>query len=288
MFADEYPLRLSYVLATPEVSAMPLAWVGWSDKTLARVAEIGYGGAELQVRDPGSLDATDLARSLARASLVPTGVSTGPVSTQDGLFLLSPEDDVRAAATRRMIAAAELAAELGTHVTIGGVRGFRRWAPDTATAMSWFGRALDAILERAESLGVTVVLEPQSRYNTDYFNRMRDTLDFIDLQGSDALAVEADTYHMALEEDSVPGSLVLALASGRLSHVQISDSNRLAPGWGSINWQDIFAILRALRYEHWVSVEVSQIPDSESAAVQGFRLATALTTVARSDRAHGS
>ena len=134
--------------------------------------------------------------------------------------------------------------------------------------MSWFQSVLDRVLARAEALGTKVVLEPQNRYASDFMNRIADTVTVIESHGSPWLAIEADIYHMALEERSIPAALVTAQASGRLAHVQISDSNRLAPGWGNVNWQDIFATLSALKYDRWVSVEVSQLPDSKSAALQ--------------------
>jgi sugar phosphate isomerase/epimerase len=268
-------LRMSYVMATPEVATMPLAWVGRPDSILADIAEIGYRGIELQTRDPARLDRRAIAKSLERAGLVATGVSTGAIPSEDGLFMTSPDAAIRGRATERLIEVAEFAAELGTHMTIGSVRGYRKWAPDESTAMSWFESVLDSLLVRAEALGTKVVIEPQSRYASDFLNRIADTVAIIEAHGSPWLAIEADVYHMALEEYSIPAALVTAQASGRLAHVQISDSNRLAPGWGNVNWQDVFATLRALKYDRWISVEVSQIPDSKSAALQGFRLAAA-------------
>jgi sugar phosphate isomerase/epimerase len=273
--ADYGRLRMSYVVATPEVATMPLAWAGWPDSVLADIAEIGYRGIELQTRDPARLDRRAIARSLERAGLVATGVSTGAIPNEDGLFMISPDPAIRERATERLVEVAEFAAELGTHMTIGSVRGYRKWAPDESTAMSWFHSVLDRVLARAEALGTKVVLEPQNRYASDFMNRIADTVTVIESHGSPWLAIEADIYHMALEERSIPAALVTAQASGRLAHVQISDSNRLAPGWGNVNWQDIFATLSALKYDRWISVEVSQLPDSKSAALQGFRLVAA-------------
>jgi D-psicose/D-tagatose/L-ribulose 3-epimerase len=81
---------------------------------------------------------------------------------------------------------------------------------------------------------------------------------------------------MALEERSVPAALVTAHRSGLLRHVQLSDSNRLAPGWGFLNWADIFATLDALDYDRWICIEALQSPESEAVAMQGHRLATAM------------
>jgi sugar phosphate isomerase/epimerase len=52
--------------------------------------------------------------------------------------------------------------------------------------------------------------------------------------GSPALGIAADTYHMNIEEADPPQAL---MAVGPwLRHVQLSDSNRLEPGAGHIDW----------------------------------------------------
>lgn len=268
-------MNLSFVVASPEVTQSPIAWVGWSATVLGQLAEIGYGGVEVQVRDPATIDRTRLRTDLRTAGLAVAGVSTGPISGEDGLYLTAADDAVRKGAMQRLRAAVELGADLGTHVAIGGIRGMSTWAPDRATAMAWLRQGVEGVIERAAQLDVPVVLEPQSRHVTDIFNRIDQTIEFIKSIGSPLLGIEADSYHMALEERSVLAALVQVHRAGLLRHVQIGDSNRLAPGWGHLNWGDFFATLCALDYSGWVSVESAQIPDSRAAAGQGFRIASA-------------
>jgi sugar phosphate isomerase/epimerase len=87
---------------------------------------------------------------------------------------------------------------------------------------------------------------------------------FIESTGSRNLVLEADMFHMALEEHSIVAALVL----GReyLAHVQLGDSNRLAPGQGFLPWRDIVEVLRALGYDGWLSMEFDQKPDSPTCA----------------------
>jgi sugar phosphate isomerase/epimerase len=266
-------MRLSYTVATPEVARMPLAWVGDAATVLPSLAEIGYGGVELQTRDPGAFDTAAFHRQVRAAGLVVTGVSSGPAATDDGLYLTSPDAAVRAETLRRLTSILELAAEYGTHMAIGSACGFARWAGDRETALRWLRPAISTLVERAAALGTRIVLEPQSRSFTDLFNTVAQALAFVESFDTDLLGIEADSYHMALEERSVPAALVTASRSGRLVHVQISDTNRLAPGWGHLSWADFFGTLRALGYQGWVCVEAAQQPHSAAVARQGYRLA---------------
>ena len=69
-----------------------------------------------------------------------------------------------------------------------------------------------------------------------------------------------------------------AHTSGRLAHVQISDTNRRAPGWGSLGWADFLGTIEALRYGGWVAVEAEQarvtVPAGVSFNVTNVRSST--------------
>jgi len=263
-------MKLAYMMTTPEAGAMPLCWSGDApERILRRVAEIGYDGIELQVRNPAEFDPAAFARTVREEGLVITAVSSGPVTAVDGLFLMAADERVRERAIERFTAVLQLAAEYGVHATIGGMRGFARWAPDRAIGLAWFRSAIERLLVEAERLAVPIVLEPQNRYQTDILNTIGETLAFIDELGSPPqLAIEGDLYHMALEEKSLIAALVTGLRSGRMNYLQLGDSNRLAPGWGSFNWVDIVETLKAGGYNGWLAMEFTQKPDSETCARQ--------------------
>ncbi len=62
----------------------------------------------------------------------------------------------------------------------------------------------------------------------------------------------------------------LITARPYLAHVQLGDSNRLAPGQGFLPWRDIIEVLRALNYNGWLSMEFTQKPDSQTCAKQAI------------------
>jgi sugar phosphate isomerase/epimerase len=73
-----------------------------------------------------------------------------------------------------------------------------------------------------------------------------------------------------MEEKSLLASIVAGQRSGRMTYYQISDSNRLAPGWGHHNWVDIVEVLRASGYDGWLSMEFTQQPDSDTCAQRAY------------------
>ena len=108
---------------------------------------------------------------------------------------------------------------------------------------------------------------------------MAETVEFIESMekdGIDNLVLEADMFHQALEEKSIVAAMVTARPY--LAHVQLGDSNRLAPGQGFLPWRDIIEVLRALKYDAWLSMEFTQKPDSPTAAQQAMEFIRPLVT----------
>jgi sugar phosphate isomerase/epimerase len=113
--------------------------------------------------------------------------------------------------------------------------------------------ALAELGKHAEAEGVFILLEPLNRYEDYMINRLADAVDLVQAVGSDAVRVAADTYHMNIEEDD-PACAVLD-AAPYISHVQVSDSNRLQPGAGHLDWPAVLSALRAVGYDGYLALE---------------------------------
>ena len=263
-------MKLAYMMTTPEADPLPLCWHGDAAHVVRRIAEIGYEGVELQVRDPAEFDHGAIAKLARDAGIAITAVSTGSIGSSENLYLTSPDADTRRRAIDRFASVLRLAHEYGVDASIGRFRGSAKIVGGRDIAFAWFRAALDELLPLAETLGVRIVLEPQTRYVGDMLNTIAETIAFIREFGSKALTYEADFHHQALEERSLVASLVEGQRSGLMSYVQISDSNRFAPGWGNFNWVDLLATLQAVGYDGWVAMEFMQIPDSDRCAQQAY------------------
>jgi 5-keto-L-gluconate epimerase len=263
-------MKLAYMISTPELKVMPMAWVGDFRQTIPRIAEIGYEGVELQVRNPADFDHQALGHCCHDAGVSVSAVSTGGLGAADGLFLMHKDADVRKRAVERYKSVLELAASYGVDASIGRFRGMAAWAPDRQTGLGWLRAALDELVPHAQRLKLRIVLEPQMRFIGDTLNTIAETLEFIGAYGSETLVYEGDVFHQNMEEKSLVASIVEGVRSGKMVYYQVSDTNRLAPGWGHHNWVDIVEVLKATGYDGWVSVECNQQPDSASAARQAY------------------
>jgi sugar phosphate isomerase/epimerase len=106
--------------------------------------------------------------------------------------------------------------------------------------------ALGALGEHAQREGVRILLEPLNRYEDHMVNRLEQAVELAVATGLDSVGVVADSYHMNIEEADPRAALVAA--AHRLHHVQVSDSNRLEPGAGHLDWTAFVAALVSAGY----------------------------------------
>ncbi len=168
---------------------------------------------------------------------------------------------------RREDAIAQMASQLSVMAAIGGRLAMtpasygmfsRRLPPfvpprtpeqDDEILLDGLGRLAD----HAASEGVVLCLEPLNRYEDYLVNTLDRAADLCARIGLPSLRVAADTYHMNIEESDPPGAL--RAVGSRLGHVQLSDSNRLEPGAGHIDWSATLAALDASGYDGWLAFE---------------------------------
>lgn len=107
--------------------------------------------------------------------------------------------------------------------------------------------------EHAAREGVELFLEPLNRYEDHMVNRLDQAAGLIREVGLHSVRIGIDSYHMNIEEAD-PAGAVLA-AAPVIGHVQVSDSNRLQPGAGHLDWAAILGALDAIGYDRYLAVE---------------------------------
>ncbi|MCA1655938.1 MAG: sugar phosphate isomerase/epimerase [Pseudonocardiaceae bacterium] len=112
---------------------------------------------------------------------------------------------------------------------------------------------LHRLAELAAREGVLICLEPLNRYEDYLVNTLAQAAELCRAVGLPSVRVAADTYHMNIEQAD-PARALMA-AGPWLGHVQLSDSNRLEPGAGHLDWTSTFAALDTVGYDGWTSLE---------------------------------
>lgn len=73
-----------------------------------------------------------------------------------------------------------------------------------------------------------------------------------------------DVFHMNIEDKTIGPELARNI--DYIKYVHIADSNRLAPGQGHNDFEELFHHLLDAGYDGWISAEILHKPDPDSAA----------------------
>ncbi len=227
----------------------------WKKWEFARAA--GYDGVELRAR--GGYAFRDRLPELRRAAA--DGIPMPSVCVEMDHFIGAFDADQRRDAVAQLTSQLSVIAEIGGRVAVtpASYGMFSRRLPpfepprDEAGDRAVLLDALGELGRHAATEGVLLCLEPLNRYEDHMVNRLDQAAELIRAAGSDAVRICADTYHQNIEEDD-PATALLA-AGPLLGHVHVSDSNRLQPGQGHLDWPAVLGALSAAGYQGWLTLE---------------------------------
>jgi len=265
-------MKLSFAMSTPEVTApVPVALASGSfAERLEKAARWGYDGVELIAARPDELDAAAVRAQVGRMGLEVAAIASGAVFMVDKLTLLAADADVMRKAAARLDALIDFAAAVGAPiVTIGSFRGRLAWAGEGARER--LIATLRSAAAHAAGRGVRLVLEPLNRYEGDVIHNAVEALALLGEVGHSHLGLLLDTYHVNIEEPSITDCFRQGMAAGRLWHVHLGDSNRLAPGKGHFDFASVAAALKKGGYAGYLSAELLPRPDPDAAAEATIR-----------------
>jgi D-psicose/D-tagatose/L-ribulose 3-epimerase len=222
----------------------------------AHVAGLGFDVLEVCVESTDGVSAEAVAAAALRAGV---GVSVcGAFGPDRDLASADPAPVANALAYIAWLA--ELAQAVGSpHVcgpmysAVGKARledpGDR--AAERARAVENLKRAAD----HAAAHGVRLAIEPLNRYETDMVNTVEQGLELCDEIGAENAGLLLDTYHMNIEEKSLAQAIRMAGRAGRIFHFHSCENDRGTPGTGHVPWDDVFAALTEVGYEHQIVIE---------------------------------
>ncbi len=221
-------------------------------KLIDKVGAMGFDGVEFPIFDPSAVDVPATRRALADRGLgatVCTVIVKGSlISSSAGERKQALDHVKRALDVSREIGAEVVAGPLYSPVglLVGRGRNDAEWKHAVA--------GLRKIADHAESLDITVGIEPLNRFETYFVNICADALKLCQEVGSPRVGVHYDTFHANIEEKD-PVAALRKIGSKWLVHVHACENDRGIPGSGHVPWTEFFKALRALKYKGWVTIE---------------------------------
>ena len=227
---------------------------------LRKSRELGFDFVELLVPEPeDGLDLPEARRILegeglgvvlaARVNLQRSIASEDAANRQGGIDYLKSTLDAAGA-----LGATLIGGPLYGEPLVFAGRPPKPWSDDQiATRAARTVEGLASVAPLAASAGKVFALEPLNRFETDIVNTTSQAIEIIDAVGSPGLGIVLDTFHMNMEERSIPDAI--RAAGPRLVHFQANENHRGFPGTGNMDWTAIMRALAEIGYSGPVSLE---------------------------------
>lgn len=250
------------VVSTPDAEFSALAFKEDFNKSIIKVAELGFDAVELAVRDPENVASEKILGLVRENGLIVPAIGTGQAFGQEGLSYTDRDKSIREQAVERTLNQIRFASVFGAQVIIGLIRGLVEKDVGFQRAEEYFADAIKRCADYAGEFNVTLTIEPINRYETNLYNTVDECLEVVNKIGRDNVKLLIDTFHMNIEEPDILESIKKA---GRMiSHVHIADSNRWAPGLGHIDFAAVIDTLNDVDYNGALSAEILPKPDPDS------------------------
>lgn len=253
----------------------------FGDMSLAEIAKrlvaLNYDGVELM----GNLNAyqpTETAQLLQEHNLRIFSL------TPDNVDLAHPDDAIQSEAIDYYLRLLDFAAALGNKplVSCHGYVGRVRAVSNQAEERSLFALAVRKIAERAEKLGLRLVIEVLNRYESHLINTAAEALDFVNEVGADNVGILLDAYHMNIEEANPAGAI--RQAGSRLWLYHTADSNRQSIGRGHTDFTAQLTALSDIGYQGPIILECTAPSPDPFTPIKGEDYLDWLETYLRESR----
>lgn len=232
------------------------------EKAVRFAAEAGYRGWEVApfmlADDIRTLDSRS--RAAYRGAVESAGLEIiglhWLLAKTEGYHLTSDDVPTRQRTSEYLADLARLCRDLGGRVMVLGSPQQRN-LPEGFPPERGMENAAAVIRDAVpvlEECGVRLALEPLGPQEGNFLNTAAEARELQRMIGSDQVGLHLDVKAMSTEASPIP-ELIRSHADALL-HFHANDPNRQGPGMGEVDFAPIFAALREVAYDGWVSVEV--------------------------------
>ena len=249
-----------------------------TDRALDVTRECGYTGWDIapfticsRADQLSAAKRTELAQQIARAGIEVVGLHWLLAKTE-GFHLTTEDKTVREHTARYLGQLAELCRDLGGSVMVLGSPLQRNFPAEMthATAADNALWVIERALPTLEAHRVTLAIEPLGPAEGNFLNHASQAVEIIERLNSPFVRLHLDVKAMSSEGE--PIDKIIRDNARHLAHFHANDPTRLGPGMGEVDFVPIFAALRSIGYDGWVSVEVFDYsPGAETIARQSMQ-----------------
>lgn len=248
MKKSKYGFPLCIQLTLPERFPGNQEW----EKTLTLLQEHAFYGVELNITDFIRTDPVRLKEQLDSYGLKMTYLASGAYAKKECLSL-SAKEGIRRRSVECFRILLDFAREMQSGIICGFIKGS---AERNSISKEQLNRSLAELRQMNADYQIPILIEATNHYEAALANTLSEAFSFVKGNKKEepgCLQILPDTYHMNIEESSIAGAMIQY--ADFFQNFHISDNNRYYPGFGQIDFFQIFRVLKGMKYQGTLAIE---------------------------------
>ena len=182
------------IALVPEAKGGPFVY--WDDlpSSCAKAKELGFDGVEIFPRSPESVDKNQFQDLLSKHKLQFAAMGTGAGMVVHRLSLTNPDIEIRKKAIDFIKSIIDFAGPFGTPAIIGSMQGRHGGDTSKEQAIDWLSVGLNELGAYANQYKTPLLYEPLNRYETNLFNTIGDTAEYLKTLESKNIKILAQEF----------------------------------------------------------------------------------------------
>ncbi len=240
----------------------PIVYRGRYEEIFPMMAEDGYHGVELHIRDSREIDRKELEKQLGKNSLILTSIGTGAAYGAWHWNIGSHDRELRRKAIECLEEHMITAAPHHALIIIGSMQGRFRDALSEEEFINNVEESLYLLDRLAVQYEVSLGYEIMNHYESDFLYRIEDGVRFLEEHSYKRVGLHIDTVHMNIDESDLGNAI--RRAGSWIRHVHLADNDRYYPGHGHMDFREILQGLKDIGYDGALALETFDRPDSRT------------------------
>jgi D-psicose/D-tagatose/L-ribulose 3-epimerase len=219
---------------------------------LPLIKEKGFDGIEVPL-----FRAADFPAARLRKAAEQNGLECNACTVLvDGLSLIADDAALRQKTIQHLKDLIKVAADTNVETIAGPIYspvGFLPGRRRTQDEWKWAVEGHQALGGTLVAHNVTLAIEPLNRFETYFLNTAADAALLADQIDHPKVGILFDTFHANIEEKDIAAGF--RTVGRHLKHVHTCENDLGIPGSGHVEWSSVFAALRDLKYDGWLTIE---------------------------------
>jgi sugar phosphate isomerase/epimerase len=263
-------MKFSYQVGTPDLKISPNVTCMQGDfkRNIAKLASFGYDSVELMSTYPKSVDWHEIKSVLDSHGMSVSLVCTGELGLL-GYTISDPNNDLRRQSLERIKELIDVASFFGVGINVGNTKGQYRDSVERALTEKHAVESFQELCDYAKPKNVTIAIETGAFFYINLLNTCAQATELIARVGRDNIGLMLDIFHLYIEEKNMIEAIKKYTPT--CYHVHLADNNRMYPGAGGLNFEEIINAFHESGYDNAFTVETRQKPDSLTAAKEAAK-----------------